>query len=138
MDPTREEDLSMADHPNAALVREIAEKSERDGDMTAAFENLADDVVWHEIGSDEPIRGKQALMERFSGMTAGGSIKTETHDVVANDDHTIQLVTATATMGDQQLVYRTAEIYHVRDGKVTERWAFSDDTDRINKFFGGA
>jgi uncharacterized protein len=127
----------MADHPNAALVREIAEKSERDGDMTAGFENLADDVVWHEIGSDEPIRGKQALMERFSGMTAGGSIKTETHDVVANDDHTIQLVTATATMGDKELVYRTAEIYHMRDGKVTERWAFSDDTERINRFFSG-
>jgi ketosteroid isomerase-like protein len=127
----------MADHPNAALVREIAEKSERDGDMTAAFENLADDIVWHEIGSDEPIRGKQALMERFSGMTADGSIKTETHDVVANDDHTIQLVTATATMGDKELVYRTAEIYHIRDGKVTERWAFSDDTERINRFFSG-
>ena len=127
----------MADHPNAALVREIAEKSERDGDMTAAFENLADDVVWHEIGSDESIRGKQALMERFGGMAAGGSIKTETHDVVANDDHTIQLVTATATMGDKELIYRTAEIYHIRDGKVTERWAFSDDTERINRFFSG-
>jgi hypothetical protein len=25
----------------------------------------------------------------------------------------------------------------MRDGKVTERWAFSDDTERINKFFGG-
>jgi uncharacterized protein len=99
---------------------------------------LADDIVWHEIGSDEPIRGKQALMERMSGMSeGGGSITTETHDIVANDEHAVQLVTATATMGDQQLVYRTAEIYHMKDGKVTERWAFSDDTDRINKFFGG-
>jgi uncharacterized protein len=128
----------MADHPNAALVREVSERTERDGDMTAAFEYLADDVVWHEIGSDEPIRGKQALVERFSKLSQGGSIKTETHDVVANDEHTIQLVTATATMGDRELVYRTAEIYHIRDGKVTERWAFSDDTDRINRFFGGA
>ena len=36
------------------------------------------------------------------------------------------------------LVYRTAEIYHMRDGKISERWAFSDDTERINRFFGGA
>jgi ketosteroid isomerase-like protein len=57
--------------------------------------------------------------------------------VVANDEHTIQLVTATATMGDKSFTYRTAEILHMRDGKITERWAFSDDTDRINKFFGG-
>ena len=128
----------MADHPNAARIRAIAAEAERTGDMSSAFEGVSDDIVWHEIGSDEPIRGKQALIERFSGMPEGASIRTETHDVVANDEHAIQLVTATATMGDQELVYRTAEIYHIRDGKITERWAFSDDTDRINKFFGGA
>ena len=128
----------MADHPNAAMIRATAAEAERTGDMTSAFEGIDDDIVWHEIGSDQPIRGKQALIERFSGMPEGASIKTETHDVVANDEHAIQLVTATATMGDQELVYRTAEIYHIRDGKITERWAFSDDTDRINKFFGGA
>ena len=126
----------MADHPNAAKVREIAERTEQSGDMTAAFDSLADDIVWHEIGRDEPIRGKQALMERFAGLAEGGTITSETHDVVANDEHTIQLVTATATIGDRQLVYRTAEIYHMRDGKVTERWAFSDDTQRIIDFFG--
>ena len=127
----------MADHPNAAKIRATAAEAERTGDMTSAFEGIDDDIVWHEIGSDEPIRGKQTLIERFSGMPEGASIRTETHDVVANDEHAIQLVTATATMGDQELVYRTAEIYHIRDGKITERWAFSDDTDRINKFFGG-
>jgi ketosteroid isomerase-like protein len=127
----------MADHPNAAIVRAIADETERTGDMSKAFDNVDDDIVWHEIGRDEPIRGKQALMERMSGMPEGATISTETHDVVANDDHTIQLVTATATMGDRKLVYRTAEIYHMRDGKITERWAFSDDTARINEFFGG-
>jgi ketosteroid isomerase-like protein len=127
----------MADHPNAAIVRAIADETERTGDMSKAFDNVDDDIVWHEIGRDEPIRGKEALMERMSGMPEGATISTETHDVVANDDHTIQLVTATATMGDRKLVYRTAEIYHMRDGKITERWAFSDDTARISEFFGG-
>ena len=125
----------MNDHPNAALVRKVAEEAERTGDMSSAFDNVADDIVWHEIGRDEPIRGKQALIERFSGMPEGASIKTETHDVVANDEHCIQLVTATATLGEKELVYRTAEIYHMRDGKITERWAFSDDTAAIAAFF---
>lgn len=128
----------MADHPNAAALRAAAERSEQSGDLMSGIDMLADDVVWHEIGSDEPIRGKQALMERMAGLSEGGSITTETHDVIANDEHAVQLVTATATMGDKKLVYRTAEIYHMKDGKVTERWAFSDDTDRINRFFGGA
>jgi hypothetical protein len=128
----------MADHPNAAKIRATAAEVERTGDMSLAFDGIDDDIVWHEIGRDEPIRGKQALAERFAGMPEGGSITIETHDILANDEHCIQLVTATATMGDQSLVYRTAEIYHMRDGKVTERWAFSDDTERINAFFGGA
>jgi len=127
----------MADHPNAEKIRAAAEAIEAGGDMTSQMEMLDDDVVWHEIGRDEPIRGKQALMERWSNVPEGAGIKTETHDIVANDEHAIALVTATATMGDQELVYRTAEIYHMRDGKITERWAFSDDTERINKFFGG-
>ena len=127
----------MADHPNAAMIRAAAKAMERDNDMMSQMDLLADDVVWHEIGREEPTRGKQALIERFSSMPEGGSLTVETHDVLANDEHTIQLVTATATMGDQQLVYRTAEIYHMRDGKIAERWAFSDDTERINRFFGG-
>jgi uncharacterized protein len=126
----------MADHPNAALIRE-ASKAMEEGNVEASMEMLADDVVWHEIGRDEPIRGKQALAERYASMPAGGSITVDTHDVIGNDEHVVALVTATATLGDQSLVYRTAEIYHVRDGKITERWAFSDDTEAINRFFGG-
>jgi ketosteroid isomerase-like protein len=127
----------MADHPNAAKVRAASDAMEQGGDVASQMDLVDDNVVWHEIGSDEPVRGKQALMERYASMPEGASIKVDTHDVVANDEHAIALVTATATMADQQLVYRTAEIYHMKDGKITERWAFSDDTDRINKFFGG-
>ena len=127
----------MADHPDAAAIRDAFRRAEESDDIMSAMDMVDDDIVWHEIGSDEPIRGKQALMERLAGMSEGVTIRTETHDVLANDEHAVQLVTATATMGDKELVYRTAEIYHVRDGKVTERWAFSDDTDQINKFFGG-
>lgn len=127
----------MPDHPNAARIRDVNDRVEVGGDMSEIADMVADNIVWHEIGRDAPIRGKQALMERMAGMPEGASITTKTHDVVGNDDHTIQLVTATAKMGDQELVYRTAEIFHMKDGKVTERWAFSDDTERINKFFGG-
>ena len=124
----------MADHPNAAIIRKAGEAMAA-GDMQAGMDATADDVVWHEIGRDEPIRGKQALIERYQSMPAGGSITVDTHDVIGNDEHVVALVTATAAMGDRSLTYRTAEIYHVRDGKITERWAFSDDTERINRFF---
>jgi ketosteroid isomerase-like protein len=126
----------MAEHPNAALVRHALD-SLNSGDMQRLTDILADDVEWFEIGRDEPIRGRDALATRYGmgGPPPDFEITAKLHDVVANDDHTIALVTATATRGDKTLTYRTAEIMHVKDGNVTTRWAFSDDTARINEFF---
>jgi len=124
----------MADHPNAALMR-AATDALNAGDMQAMTDLIADDVVWYEIGRSEPTRGKQALVERFMGGSRDWEVTTQLHDIVANDDHVIALVEAHATRGGKTLDYRTAEITHVRDGKLTARWAFSDDTARIVDFF---
>jgi ketosteroid isomerase-like protein len=124
------------DHPNATLVRDM-DKAMQAGDLAKLEDDVADDIVWHEIGNPEPKRGKAALREQAPGAAGVDyDIKWEVHDVVANDDHAIALGTATATRGDKTLTYRTAEIYHVKDGKITERWAFSDDTKAITDFFG--
>ena len=123
----------MSEHPNAVMARQIADALSR-GDMQDLAEFLADDVVWHEIGSAEPLRGKAALAARSGGAVDYEIIGT-LHDVVANDEHTVALVDATATRGGKTFTYRTAEIYHVRDGKIAERWAFSDDTAAITAFF---
>ena len=122
----------MAEHPNAAAARRATDAMQQ-GDMQAMADFLADDVVWHMIGSTEPLRGKAALRGAMSG--ADYQITGTVHDIVANDDHTIVLAENTATRGDRSLTYRTAEIMHIRDGKVVERWAFSDDTQAINEFF---
>jgi ketosteroid isomerase-like protein len=125
----------MTDHPNAALIREGADALER-GDIQVLVDRVADDVEWHEIGRAEPIRGKATLQEMYMGGSAPEwDITYKIHDVVANDDHTIALGDAHATRGDRTLDYRTAEIYHIKDGKITHRWAFSDDTQRIIDFF---
>ncbi len=107
------------------------------GDTDAAGALLADDIEWHEIGRADPIVGKEALAARFSGALPQWDIKGETHDILANDQHAIALITATANMGGKSLTYRVAEIYHIGDGKITARWAFSDDTEAINTFFAG-
>jgi uncharacterized protein len=124
----------MEDHPNAALFRRMSQAADV-GDFTSYSDAIADDVEWWEIGADQPIRGKDALFERMQGLMGQGTISTDLHDVIANDEHTVALVNATAERGGRTLSYKTAEIYHVRDGKVTHRWAFSDDTAAINDFF---
>jgi len=124
----------MDEHPNATLMRRLQERMDA-GDMEAAFNAASDDIEWHEIGRAEPTVGKEALMKRFEESFGGAEITASMHDVVANDEHVVQLLNVTATRDGRTLEYRTAEIYHIRDGKITARWAFSDDTARIVEFF---
>jgi ketosteroid isomerase-like protein len=125
----------MPEHPNVTLVRTMMEAMDT-GDIATLADKISDGIVWHEIGNPEPVRGKEALAARFaSADETWGEITGSVHDIVGNDDHVIALVEAQVTRGDKFLSYRTAEIFHVRDGKIAERWAFSDDTATIADFF---
>lgn len=123
----------MSAHENERVARELGEAFDR-GDMAQLDALLADDVVWHEIGRAEPRHGKEALRAMAPGA-ADYQMTGTVHDVAASDDHAIALIEVTATRGGRTLTYRTAEIYHIRGGKVVERWAFSDDTAAITAFF---
>jgi ketosteroid isomerase-like protein len=124
----------MSEHPNAALVRQMTDAMSR-GDMQAASDALADDVEWHEIGRSEARHGKAGLREAMTGGAVDYTITGTIHDILANDDHVVGLFDATATRAGRTFNYRTAEIFHVRNGKIVERWAFSDDTAAIAEFF---
>jgi ketosteroid isomerase-like protein len=126
----------VGEQENLAVARKFTDALDA-GDIQALDALTVDDIVWHEIGRPEPVRGKAALRARMPGP--GGvdyTITGKLHDLLASDGHAVALVDATATRGGKTLNYRTVEIYHIRDGKIAERWAFSDDTAAITKFFG--
>ena len=125
----------MQEHPNARVVRE-ALNAFNQGDFEQFAAMVADDVNWYEVGASEPLRGKEAV---FSSLGSGGrdfEIQAEVHDVVASDDHTLALINATGKRGNQTFHYQTVEILHIRDGKVTDRWSFANDTQAVRQFFG--
>ncbi|MGQ0849372.1 MAG: nuclear transport factor 2 family protein [Actinomycetota bacterium] len=124
----------MEDHPNAAKYRTVS-KAFDSGDFESWADMIDDNVEWWEIGSSEPIRGKAALQERMMGLGSNWQVKVDLHDVIANDAHMVALARANATGPKGTLAYKTAEIYHVSNGKITHRWAFSDDTAVITDFF---
>jgi len=86
------------------------------------------------LGRDEPYRGKEE-MRRAWGAVDYEWVGETTHDVIANDEHAVSLLEATARRGGTTFTFRTAEIYHMRDGQISERWVFSDDTEAIKRFF---
>ena len=124
----------MGEHPNATAFRRLIEGF-NSGDSESVISLIAGDIVWHSIGLAEPLRGADTLAANALNFPEGLDVTAEIHDVVANDEHVIGLITATVVAGDLTFEYRTAEILHFRGGKVSERWAFSDDTARITEFF---
>jgi len=121
-------------HPNAKILNDAIDTFNI-GNPQAAMDLLADDVEWYEIGRSEPTRGKEAVIQRFSEAFGDAEVEGKAHAVIADDEHAVQLMNVTARRGDRTLNYRTAEIFHMRDGKITARWAFSDDTQAIIDFF---
>jgi ketosteroid isomerase-like protein len=126
----------MGDHPNATQYR-AAFAAFASGDLDAFRSMLADDVVWNTIGGDT-MNGAEAVATSMSGLV-GFDFEVSLHDAIANDDHVIGLIDVHVTAGDKELSYQTAEILHVdSDGRVSERWAFSNDAQAIADFFASA
>jgi ketosteroid isomerase-like protein len=126
----------MGDHPNATRYRAAA-AAFASGDIDVFRSMLADDVVWNTIGG-ETMNGADAVATSMSGL-AGFDFELSLHDAIANDDHVIGLMNVHVAAGDKELNYQTAEILHVDgNGKITERWALSNDAQAIADFFASA
>ena len=123
----------MSRDENYTVARQLQDAFDS-GDMQALDRLIAGDVVWHEIGSAKA-RSKADMAGAVGGSAVDYSITASAHDILASDDHAVVMVDAHATRGGRTLDYRTCEIYHIRNGQVVERWAFSDDTAAITAFF---
>jgi ketosteroid isomerase-like protein len=105
-----------------------------------AMDTIADDVVWH-AGGDGPLageyKGKQAVMELFMkyGQLTEGTSEFDIHDIVASEDHTVVIGTATATRHGRTHASRFVDIIHPdRDGKAKEFWRFVEDQAADDEF----
>jgi ketosteroid isomerase-like protein len=46
----------------------------------------------------------------------------EVHDILANDDHNVTLVTESATRNGKTFSGQAVHVSHMRDGKIAEYW----------------
>lgn len=116
----------MTEHPNAAAFRRaFADMTHGNFDTFRGL--LAADVVWHEAGNPQPVRGRDSVMKIFAGLMASGlEFEEDLHEVLANDTHLVALIGARIRKSDAEIAYPVAEIAHVHKGEITERWAFMD------------
>ena len=91
-------------------------------DFDAAYPELADDVTWTLIGQDQPISGKQAVVElcRRSAVELEGVTTTfRRFRVVVAEDCVVIDSLADYVGADGTSVVASCDLYDFRDGKVT-------------------
>lgn len=129
----------MAEHPNIELWRKT-HAAFSGGDVDALRRYLAEDIIFHVPGSG-PQSGDHVGLQAFAGLLmslvakTGGTLKVEPHDVMATDDHIVALVRVSATRDGKQFDFNQVNVYHARDGKLTEEWTVSLDPEAAEELF---
>ena len=125
-------------HPNAELVRKGFEAFSA-GDMATLDTIIADDAVWHASGSgilSGDFVGKQAIFGNFALIPQEtDAFSQEIHSIVADDDHAIALVNATATRRGNTINLAQVLVYHIEGGRAKEIWITPFDQEAADAFW---
>jgi acyl-CoA thioesterase FadM/ketosteroid isomerase-like protein len=132
----------MAEAPEAKAVVEDFLTRQREmyagGDLAAVGELLADDVVWHVPGSS-PIAGDYRGSEAVTGYfrlrreLAGGAIRVTRGGEAHHEEALVQLADGRARLGGREVVWRTAGVYRVADGRIAEAWLVPLDQESFDR-----
>jgi ketosteroid isomerase-like protein len=127
-------------HPNEDLVREGYAAFGR-GDVDALQHKFfAEDVRYH-VPGNSPLGGDyQGVAQVLEWLgrqyeLSEGTIRAEVHDVVANDEHAVSLFTVRAERAGKQVVDNSVQVFHIRDGKVSEVWSHPADLYAMDEFW---
>ena len=129
----------MAEHPNVELLRR-GYAAYGAGDLDTINELFHDDVVWHVAGRSAiagEYQGKEQVLGFFGKVAelSDGTAKIDVHDLLADDEHGVALVTLSATRGGRSHEGNAAHVLHIRDGKVTEFWDAQVDQYANDEFW---
>lgn len=110
------------------------------GDFEAAFETMADTIVWHMGGESSLsglIKGKQALGERLGEFAkrSNGTFRVMTEWAASNDCFVVASVVSLAEKGNEKLNNPGIDLFKIEDGKIQEVWTFAQYQTVEDKFW---
>jgi ketosteroid isomerase-like protein len=129
----------VADHPNLATFRFI-HAAFTTGDMNTLAAFFDEDVVWHTPGQ-HPLagthEGRAATFASFAEEfeRSSGTYSVDVHDVLANEEHIVALLHATADREGKRLDQSYVIVFDMREGKVHAAWEVWKDQPSVDEFW---
>ncbi|HEX3813428.1 MAG TPA: nuclear transport factor 2 family protein [Mycobacteriales bacterium] len=129
----------MSDHPNLDLIKR-GYAAYASGDTDTLDELFDEDVIWH-VGGQNPLsgdyKGKAQVFSFFGKLQemSGGTATLAVHDLLANDQHGVAIVTASATRNGQSFSGDAVHTMRIVNGRVTEFWEYVMDQPEQDRFW---
>ena len=129
----------MAEHPYAALMR-LASQAFSNGDIAALKNMISDNAIWHVPGKSQvsgDYSGHAEIFGYFGKLMelSNGTFRVELHDVVASDEHVVNLDRLTGMRENKALDISLALVVHIRDEKIAEAWDLFSDQYAWDEFW---
>jgi uncharacterized protein len=127
-------------HPNEKLARDSIAAFQR-GDLDALREqSFAPNIRWHQPGKSQiagTFDGPDQVIQLFVRLfeLTGGTFSVAAHDVLANDEHVVELLTTHGERNGKQLAENVVLTGHVTDGRFSEVWVQPADLYVFDEFF---
>ena len=95
------------------------------GDMDMIRELFDERIVWHNGGRSRFSHDAHGIDETLGFFmelvqASDGTFHLDIHDIIANDDHAVALVTSHQEIGGVKYEDLGSHVVHMKDGKVTE------------------
>lgn len=123
--------LHFMQHTNAKVLEKLYQDFAK-GDLTSVL-GACDDKVTFQIAGKSRLAGKYTKADFVSGFVSklmelsNGTLKIETHDILASDRHGVVLATDHLTRSGKPMEYRTVHVWRFEGGKPVAWYEYPRD-----------
>ena len=91
----------------------------------------------HALGGDHHGRDEIRTLSARSREAFGGTQRLDLHDVVANDNHAVALLGASAERDGRRLRWSRVVVFHLNGDLIREQWIHDSDQHLIEELLAG-
>jgi uncharacterized protein len=124
---------------NAVIIRKAYEHFAQ-GNIPAVFAVFDERITWH-VPGDGPLSGDYTGHDQIGAFfqrtmqLSGGTFRIGVHNVLAEDDLVVVLVTVNAQRNGLSASFPEVHVWRMRGGKATEFREYQGDEKREDRFW---